>query len=446
MTALERLGECLRNPWVVLGSIGIGALVGLRAPRVAAGLAPLGEIYLALLEMCVLPVMITALVSSVARAMSSGVGLRYLRRLVGVLVVGLLLAGAVGVGVGSALEPGTGLGPEQRAAFGAHVLQVEEESIAPEGRSGAGVAGFLRGMVPENVFRAAATGGSLPLVFFCLILGLALGSARNARSATALNVAEAGYEALLKIVTWVMYGLPVGLFCLVADRAATIGGDLVLAMGRFVLSLYLGAVALVVISGLVIWARVGGRPLRTLQAVKGPLLVGLGTSSNLATIPSALNAVSVGLGRDRVGVNLLVPLGANLYLPGSVLYFALAALFVAQLYGATLGWEQYAVIAVGSVFAAIAASDAPGLAGIGTVALVLDPLGLPANVAIILLSVVDPLIEPALTVADVHGNCMAATLVVERGGAEGQGGIARSGVPTAPLGGLAPPEPLAGRA
>jgi hypothetical protein len=57
--------------------------------------------------------------------------------------------------------------------------------------------------------------------------------------------------------------------------------------------------------------------------------------------------------------------------------------------------------------------DTPGPGGIGAIAIVLDPLGLPVGVAVILLSVVDPLVEPAVTVADVHGNCMAAALVVE---------------------------------
>jgi Na+/H+-dicarboxylate symporter len=183
-------------------------------------------------------------------------------------------------------------------------------------------------------------------------------------------------------------------------------------MGRFVLALYLGVLVLLAVFAALTWVRVRGSPLAVLRAVRGPLLVGLGTSSNFATIPSTLEAAVHGLRRERDGANLLVPLGVSLCLPGSALYFALASLFVAQLYGVSLGVEQYAVVVVGSALAAVAASDAPGMAGISTVAVVLDPLGLPVSVAVILLSVIDPLVEPAITVADVQGNLTATALVV----------------------------------
>lgn len=419
MSAPERLGRCAASPWVLLGSVGLGALVGVLVPRAATAVAPIGEVYLDLLTMCVLPVMMTALVSAVARALNSGAGIDYLRRLAAVFATALLVAGVVGVAVGTAVAPGGGLDPERQTMFGARVLESEEGLDAGRDPRAGGFVGFVRGMVPENPFQAAAAGHSLPLVVFCLLVGLALGGLRNEGAATALKVTEAAYEALLKIVGWVMYGLPVGLASLVAERVASAGGDQILAMGRFVLALYLGVLVLLAVSVTLTWLRVGGSPLAVLRAVRGPLLVGLGTSSNFATIPSALEAAVRGLRRERVGANLLVPLGVSLCLPGSALYFALASLFVAQLYGVSLGVEQYAVVVVGSALAAVAASDAPGMAGIGMVAVVLDPLGLPVSVAVILLSVVAPLVEPAITVADVQGNLTATALVV--GKADGNG-------------------------
>ena len=408
----ERLRRWAASPWVLLASVAAGAGAGLWAPQAARVAAPVGEVYLDLLTMCVLPVMMTALVSAVARALGSGAGLHYLRRLSVVFALVLLAGAAVGIAAGTLVGPGGGLSPERQVMFGARVLEAEAGPGSGAVAQGGGLVGFIRGMVPENPFQAAAAGSSLPLVLFCLLVGLALGGLRNERAVTALQVTEAAYEALLKIVAWVMLGLPVGLASLVADRVASTGGELILAMGRFVLALYLGVLVLVLVLGALTWLRAGGSPLAVLRAVRGPLLVGLGTSSNFATIPSALEAAAGGLRRDRVGVNLLVPLGVSLCLPGSALYFALAALFMAQLYGVPLGAEQYLVVAIGSALAAVAASDARGMAGIGTVALVLDPLGLPVSVAVILLSVVDPLVDPAVTVADVQGNLTATALVV----------------------------------
>jgi Na+/H+-dicarboxylate symporter len=229
-----------------------------------------------------------------------------------------------------------------------------------------------------------------------------------------------------------MYGLPLGLLCLVAERVASTGGDLVFAMVRFIGAVYLGAAVLLAVGALAIWARVGGAFLGTLRAVKAPVLVGLGTSSPIAAIPSMLQAVAAGLRRDPVGANLAVPLGVNLYVPGSTCYFALAALFVAQIYGVALGWQEYLVLVVASVFAAVAAPDTPGPSGVGALVVVLDPLGIPASVGVILLSVVDPLVEPAVAVADVHGNCMAAALVVDPVGPGSMEDLGAGGVPGAP--------------
>jgi proton glutamate symport protein len=317
--------------------------------------------------------------------------------------------------LGVALAPGSGLSLSDQALLGGQVTKAEGTVPAPmaPGTAPSGLLGLLRSMIPENIFAAASGGSSLALVFFSILLGLGLGSLRSARGAAALDVVEAGYEALLRILGWVMYGLPIGLVCLVADRVSASGAKLFLAMGGFVVALYVGVAVLMLLSALAIWRRRGGTLIASLAAVKAPLLVAAGTSSNFAAMPSALKAVTAGLRRDPEGVKLVVPMGTNLYLQGSVLYFTLAAFFVAQLFEVPLGWEQYAVIVVAGIFAAVAASDAPGLAGIGMIAIVLDPLGLPAAVAIVLLSSVDPLLEPAITLADVYGNCAAAAVVVE---------------------------------
>jgi Na+/H+-dicarboxylate symporter len=179
------------SPSLLLASVALGALLGFAAPGTAAALAPVGEAYLALLEMCALPILMTALASAVARALASGEGARYLRRFALTFAVALLVAAGVGILAGAALAPGEGLGAEQRAAFGAHVLEVEGPNGAPAAAPTGGLAGFLRAMVPENVFQAAAAGAGLPLVTFCVLLGLGLGSLRDERGATAIRLALA---------------------------------------------------------------------------------------------------------------------------------------------------------------------------------------------------------------------------------------------------------------
>ena len=413
--ALRVLSRLLISPWTVLAGIATGAVVGLTDPAAARALAPWGDIYLALLKMCVLPILIAALVSSLGRLLASGQASRYLRRLVLVFGLGLIAAAVLGVALASALGPGRYIDEATRVVLAHEVLRAEQAS--PQHVSAAshatGLLGFLRGMVPSNIFAAASSGSVLPVIFFCVLAGLALGSLRNDRAAVALRVADAGYEAMLRVIGWLMYGLPFGLAAMVADQVSHAGEDVLVALAALVGTLLLGLLALTAAYAVIIGRRAGGTPWVALAAVREPLLVALGTSSSSAAIPATLRCAHVGLRRERQSGDLIVPLGVTLNPQGSAFHFAVAVLFVAQLYGQTLGPGQLALVVVGSILAGVAASGAPGVAALGMLALVLEPLGLPAAVGVILLSAIDPVLDPLITATNVHATCAAVSLVAD---------------------------------
>jgi Na+/H+-dicarboxylate symporter len=415
---LTLVGRVLLSPWTVLASIALGAAVGLTRPDLAGALAPYGDIYLALLKMCVLPIMMAALVSSLGRLLASGRVSRYLARVVAAFGVGLLAAALLGVVLAGLLGPGRYVDEPTRLVLAREVLRAEQSSAAfvTAATHGTGLAEFLRGMIPSNVFEAASTGSVLPLVFFCVLAGLALGSLGNDRAAVALRVAEAGYEAMLRVIGWLMYGLPLGLACLVADQVSRTGEAVLVALASLVGTLFLGVALLGLAYTVVIGLRTSLGPLGALAAVREPLLVALGTSSSPAAIPATLRAARRGLRRERQGTDLVVPLGVTLNPQGSAFHFAVAVVFVAQLYDQALGAPELALVVVGSVLAGVAASGAPGVAALGMLALVLEPLGLPAGVGVILLSAIDPVVDPFLTATNIHATCAAVSLV----GGEGE--------------------------
>jgi Na+/H+-dicarboxylate symporter len=423
------LGRILLSPWTVLASIGIGAALGLRAPEIAGALAPYGDIYLALLKMCVLPIMMAALISSLGRLIAGGQASRYLRRVAVVFGLGLLAAALLGVLLAVVSGPGLYIDEPTRLVLAREVLRAE--MTAPVEVSsvthGTGFAAFVRGLVPANVFAAASTGSVLPLVFFCVLAGLALGSLGSARAAIALRVADAGYEAMLRLIGWIMYGLPLGLACLVADQVSRTGEAVLGALVVLVATLYAGILVLGAAYTTVIALRVGTGPLRALGAVREPLLVALGTSSSSAAIPATLRCARLNLRRERQTGDVVVPLGVSLNPQGSAFHFAVAVLFVAKLYGVSLDWGQLALVVVGSVLTGIAASGAPGVAALGMLVLVLEPLALPAAVGVILLSAIDPVVDPFLTATNVHATCAAVSLVAEEEPEPPPGGSGASG-------------------
>jgi Na+/H+-dicarboxylate symporter len=137
----------------------------------------------------------------------------------------------------------------------------------------------------------------------------------------------------------------------------------------------------------------------------------MGTSNGYAAIPSAIRGLHNGLKLDKDTTNLVIPLGISLNPHGTVMHFAISTMFMVQLYGKGMDINLFFVILFGSILAGLAATGAPGLAALGMISIVLDPLGLPVGVAVILLAAVDPIVDPILTVVNVHSNC-ASTAVV----------------------------------
>lgn len=415
MQLSSRIWLLLKSPWLALISIALGGYVGVFHHDLAMQVEPLGDVYLALLEMFILPIVITALIRAISGILTGGMCGQCIRRMVLVFTSGMLIAAVIAIVMGALFVPGTSMSEESKKVLGETIIQYEQGGKVDEtNETDRGIFGFIQTMIPGNVFQAASMGNSLALVFFSIIMGVALGSLRNDKSKTALRVIEAGYDAFMKIISWIIVGLPIGLFCLVAGKLAALGSEVLFAMGNFIAVFYAGSTAL--IAGylmLTTWrSRIGFWS--AMKAVKEPLIVALGTSSNLAAVPAALRALSINLRRDPVSTSLVIPLGMNINLQGSVFYFTLAALFVTQLYDRTLTPAEFLLLPFAGIFAAIAASDTPGIAAIGMISIILEPLGIPIGVTIILLSVIDPIIDPIISVADVYGNCASAVLITDK--------------------------------
>jgi len=405
----------LLHPLVILSGMLAGSYIGFTNNSLAQKLAPLGEIYLALLTMCVLPIMIGAIVSSLGRMFSNKTDKRFLLSVVSVFAGGLLLASAVAIGVGLLISPGHGLDENNKIVLSGQVAQYElENESAYEPVEKLRLLDFITNIIPTNVFKAASNGQNLSLLFFSIVLGIAYGLSRTKSSETAIKVAEATYEAVLKIIGFLMYGLPLGLCFIVADQVSMLGIEIFYAMLKVILIIYLVSILMILIYSMIIWHRVGGTYYRSFYSLKDPLLISLGTSSSFAAIPSALKSLSYNFGLNKNKVDLVIPLGVSLNPHGNVIHFTLAAIFVAQLYGIAINAADMVVLMITAVLAAVAAAGAPGIAALSMLAIVFEPLGLPVSIGIILFAAIDPIIDPLLTMVNIHGNCASASLISEK--------------------------------
>jgi Na+/H+-dicarboxylate symporter len=266
-------------------------------------------------------------------------------------------------------------------------------------------------MVPKNIFSAISLGKPLPVLFFSVIFGMALGSVWQHAKDTALTVIAAFNGALFKIIEWIMYGLPFGLCCLLAEQVAKVGPDIIRALMSYVIIFYGAAITVFVINTLLIKFNSEKSLLRSITDLKEPLIVALATTSSFASIPSALRILEESFKLDKRVVNLMVPIGINMNPQGLLLFATISTVFIAQLFNSSFSLQQYVIVMIGSILMAMAASGVPGGAFVPMIAVVLDPLGLPVNAAVILLFAIVAVIDPAITMVTVHANCTAAIVL-----------------------------------
>jgi proton glutamate symport protein len=183
-------------------------------------------------------------------------------------------------------------------------------------------------------------------------------------------------------------------------------------MTKFVLIVWVAALSLSLFSALLIWYTTGFSPLRSFAQLKDCLLIGFGTQSTFASMPSQLDGLK-GLKVNPELANLVVPIGAVICRFSMVITYSIATVFTAQLYNVPLAPGAMVTALFLVVLAAVAGAGTPGLVSIAMIAIVLGPLGLPSEAIIVLLLAINPVIEPITTMANVHANCAATTLVAK---------------------------------
>jgi len=363
----------------------------------------LGSMFIAALKMLMVPL----LFASVA----GGIRALWAQRDVGpiwqttLLFFALTAAVAVCLGISAAnlFQPGAGLPPDLLPA--AATATAHQAPDAP---------GFLQKLMVDslqNPFRALTEAAVLPLIVAALLLGAAVGQ-QPQRFAGLGRLIDELLDLSLLVVGWVMHLAPIGIGALLAKLAATATAAVFGALAKFA-AVVLGTTllhGLVILPGLV-WLLAGLPPWRYLAAIRLPMLTALATSSSAATLPVTLRCADQDLRIDPAVSRFVIPLGTTVNMDGTALYEAAAALFVAQLAGIDLGLSQQLIVALMAMLAAIGAPGIPS-AGMVTMVMVLQSVGLPVEAIAILLPI-DRLLDAVRTMVNVQGD-LATSLVVQR--------------------------------
>jgi solute carrier family 1 (high affinity glutamate transporter) protein 1 len=383
---------------IVLGVFG-GALCGWYFGPAMVQIAWLGDLFLNALKMLIVPLIVAAVISGVA---SLG-DVRKLGRVGGVTVLYFIITTGIAVVIGlvmvNLIQPGVGMALNN-GAIPEHI----------RAKANTGISDILLTMVSPNLVDAAAHMQLLPLIVFSILLSAAL-TTIGGKGEHVIAFFDGLNEALMKVVIWLMYLAPVGIFALVAARLGKAGGE-----AFFVQVAAVGWHVVTVLSGLglhfviltVILMLVARRGLDYLANMMRALLTAFGTASSSATLPLTMECLRENRVDERA-IRFVVPLGATVNMNGTALYEAEAALFIAQAYGIHLGFGQQVIVFLTATLAAIGAAGIPE-AGLVTMVIVLSAVGLPLE-GVSLLLAVDWFLDRFRTTVNVFGDAVGAAVV-----------------------------------
>ena len=374
-------------------------------------LKTIGSSYVSLLQTAVVPLIFTAVVSSIAnlRQVSNAAKLAW-NTLLWFAITALIAVG-IGIGLGVLLQPGTGTGITEKAEY--------------TGKTGDWWA-FLTGLFPKNFLGlgasttvtngAAATSVSVN-VLQILVIAIAVGIAtlKVGRAADPfLRLNSSALAVIQKVLWWIIRIAPLGTIGLIGNATAVYGWDTIGSLGRFTLAIYIG-LALVLFGVYPVLVRAHGLSITAYYSGVWPAVqLGFVSRSSIGTLPLTQRVTERNLGVPREYASFAVPLGATTKMDGcAAIYPAVAAIFVAQFFGIQLDFTQYLLIVLVSVLGSAATAGTTGAFVMLT--LTLSTLGLPlAGVGLLL--AIDPILDMGRTAVNVAGQALVPTLVAKRQG------------------------------
>ncbi|MEX2130394.1 MAG: dicarboxylate/amino acid:cation symporter [Pseudohongiellaceae bacterium] len=383
----------------ILVALVLGVIVGMVWGEGALSIKWIGDLFIRLIRMVVIPLVFVTLVSGVVSmgdpTKLGSLGVKTLALYMGTtliaIVIGLLLA--------TLLQPGAGVD------LSAATPNAVQESVSLGER--------MMGIVPENPIAALAEGNILAIIFFALLVGVSLLTIGE-KGRPVAQFMDASSEVMLKITHWVMEVAPFGVFALIAWVAGTQGVEALVDVIKLALAAVLGFAAhTIIVHSSIMKFMLGLSPLNFFRGARDAMLVAFSTSSSNATLPVSMSVAEENLGIKPIIASTVLPLGATINMDGTALYVGVVTLFAAQAFGIPLDLADYLIIAGATALVSIGTAGVPG-ASLFLMAAVMETIGIAPDQIALVIGFILPFDRPLdmlRTVVNITGDLSVATAV-----------------------------------
>ncbi len=399
----------------ILIAIVLGVVVGLLLGEKTVHIKIVGDLFIRLLKAIIIPLIMASMVAgivSIGDIRKLGrIGLRtflyYAATTTLAVVVGLVLVNIMKPGVGmeiaeQAADPDGGEVPSAADA-GQETPDDLSDSEVPS------VVTIIMDIVPANLFAAMAHDKVLSVIFFSLLLGVAISSVGEI-GRPLVGLFEAFNAVMMKITDWIMRLAPYGVFALMAHTIGTMGLSVIRPLLTYMATVATGLAVHACVT-LPILLIVFGKysPVKFIKDVFSAVATAFSTASSAATLPITIDCLQENTGVSNKVTSFVLPLGATVNMDGTALYEAVAAMFIAQAYGRDLGIGLQLVIVLTATLASVGAAAIPN-AGLVTMVIVLRAVKLPLE-GIGMLVAVDRILDMLRTAVNVWGDACGAAVV-----------------------------------
>lgn len=372
----------------------------------------IGQIFLKLLFMMVIPLLFSALVVGVAEMGDlQALGRAGIKTLLLTIVVSGI-AVVIGLAMVNFFRPGDGVDPAlaqqllSQSAAGA-------SAIVEKTPGGVQFDQFFLDLIPSNVFTAASENQILPVMIFALFFGIGLVMAKSKATDGLQSTIEGVLEVAMKLINLFIKLAPLAIACLMFKLAAVFGWDLLIRLAAYV-GVAVGAmlIHMFVVYPLVVWIGGGVSPLAFFKGVREPMVVAFSTASSNAALPVSLKAAETELHLPRKIARFVLTVGATANQNGTALFEGVTVLFLAQFFKVDLSISQQILVMLVCILGGVGTAGVPA-GSLPVVAMILVMVGVPAE-GIGLILGVDRFLDMCRTTLNVTGDLVLAT-VVSRG-------------------------------
>ena len=391
--------------WQILIALLLAVVIGIFFKPVVPYVSWMGDIFLRLLKMIVIPLILTSIISGIASIGDHGNFGRLGLKTITYYVVTSMLAILTGLILVNLVKPGIGV--DITAIQNVDKLQIQHKSFSET----------LIDIVPDNIFKAMVNSDLLSIIFVAIVIGIFLAKLGSQHRQLLVDVFTSGFELFMKITMFIIKLAPYGVFCLIVKVVADQKdfGGLVYRLGAFMITVLIALFIHSFITLPLLVKFIGrARPFKHMKNVTTPLLTAFSTASSAAALPLNMNDTHENSGVSEKITNFTLPIGATVNMDGTAIYIAAVVMFIAQAQGTTMGFKEQFIILITALLASIGTAAIP-MGSLVVITILLNVLGLPFELIALVLPV-DRILDMFRTATNVWSDSCGAVIIAKSEG------------------------------